>query len=104
MDILSFHGEHRWLSNFWPAKVSLDGVVYPSVEHAYQAAKTEPVNRSVFLRCTAAEAKRLGREVPMRADWGGAKVAVMHSLVAQTLRWTDRRGHGRCHGSPCAGH
>ena len=36
----SFHGVYRFLSNFWPAQVALDGIVYPTVEHAYVAAKT----------------------------------------------------------------
>lgn len=35
----SFRGNFRWLSNFWPCSVVLDGVVYPSVENAYQAVK-----------------------------------------------------------------
>lgn len=37
--IRSFTGTHRFLSNFHPAPVLLDGVVYPTVEHAFQAAK-----------------------------------------------------------------
>jgi predicted NAD-dependent protein-ADP-ribosyltransferase YbiA (DUF1768 family) len=35
-----FEGEHRFLSNFWPSPVDLDGETYASAEHAYQAAKT----------------------------------------------------------------
>ena len=37
--ITRFHGEYRFLSNFYPVKVEYDGVQYPTVEHAYQAAK-----------------------------------------------------------------
>ena len=40
-----FDGEYRFLSNFWYARVSLDGVVYPYVENAYQAAKTQETIR-----------------------------------------------------------
>ena len=36
----SFQGDYRFLSNFWYAKVVLDGVDYRSVEHAYMSAKT----------------------------------------------------------------
>ena len=43
-DIVEFKGEHRWLSNFSDAKVSYDGVEYPTVEHAYQASK--PLTRT----------------------------------------------------------
>lgn len=39
VDILVLQGENRWLSNFWQAQVILDWVVFPSIEHAYQAAK-----------------------------------------------------------------
>ena len=35
-----FQGEYRFLSNFWPAPVEFEGITYPSVEHAYQSAKT----------------------------------------------------------------
>lgn len=83
MDILEFQGEYRWLSNFWPAGVMLDGVAYPSVENAYQAAKTHPENRAPFQRCTSWEAKKLGRQIPVRSGWNDIKVDVMRSLIEQ---------------------
>lgn len=81
--ITSFQGEYRWLSNFWPAPVSLDGVVYPSVEHAYQAAKTDPCLRAPFLTCTPGEAKRLGRFAPIRPEWERIKIQTMRDLIGQ---------------------
>jgi len=39
--ISEFKGDYRFLSNFYAASVYLDGILYPSVEHAFQAAKTE---------------------------------------------------------------
>ena len=33
--------EYRFLSNFWEASFCLDGVVYRSVEHFFQAQKTD---------------------------------------------------------------
>ncbi|MCL4722805.1 MAG: NADAR family protein [Rhodocyclaceae bacterium] len=83
MDIEAFQGEYRWLSNFWPVPVKLDGVVYPTVENAYQAAKASPHLREPFRRCEAWQAKRLGRHVEMRADWDKAKLQVMRSLLNQ---------------------
>lgn len=83
VDILGFQGEHRWLSNFWPAKVILDAAFFPSIEHAFQAAKTHPSLRGPFMRCTAGEAKRLGRTVKMRADWEQVKVPIMRALIIQ---------------------
>src|SRR5262245_22740028 len=61
--ITEFQGEHRWLSNFWPCGVEFEGVMYPSAEHAYQAAKTldEGARRRIAGLATAAEAKAAGR-------------------------------------------
>lgn len=84
MDIPEFQGEYRWLSNFWPARVTLDGCVYPSVENAYQAAKAvTAVERAPFGQCTAAQAKRLGRTISIRSDWDASRVAVMRDLLEQ---------------------
>lgn len=37
--ISEFTGDYRFLSNFWPYDIPFEGTVFPSVEHAYQAAK-----------------------------------------------------------------
>jgi predicted NAD-dependent protein-ADP-ribosyltransferase YbiA (DUF1768 family) len=39
--IKEIQNEHRWLSNFAPVKINLDGIEYPSVEHAYMPAKSD---------------------------------------------------------------
>lgn len=36
----SFHGEYAFLSNYYDSPIFYDGILYPSVEHAFQAAKT----------------------------------------------------------------
>lgn len=78
----SFQGRHRWLSNFWPSAVLMDGLLYGSVENAYQAAKAHPSQRRPFLGCCSpGQAKRLGRRVPLPADWEQRKVGVMRSLL-----------------------
>jgi len=83
-EITRFFGEYRWLSNFWPCVVVLDGVEYPSVENAYQAAKTtSPSERVVFETCAAGQSKRLGKSVTLRADWDDVKVSIMKYLIAQ---------------------
>jgi len=35
-----FRRGYRFLSNFHPCEVEMDGETYPSVEHAYQTAKS----------------------------------------------------------------
>ena len=36
----NFDGEFAFLSNFSPDPCAFEGIVYPTVEHAFQAAKT----------------------------------------------------------------
>ena len=78
-----FTGRWKALSNFEPAWVYFDGVAYPTVEHAFQAAKTFNQWERDAIRSarTPAEAKRLGRAVDLRADWEVAKVDVMRELL-----------------------
>ena len=79
--ISSFSGEYRWLSNFWLVKVSPldDRIVYPSVEHAYQAAKTDNLSDRVIISnlSTPGKAKRFGRTLTIRKDWDNIKEDVM---------------------------
>lgn len=79
----SFKGEHAFLSNFYPTKIVVDGIVYRSVEHAYQAAKTtdEKVKRVIRAKPYASEAKRLGDTVQKREDWDNIKIGVMKELL-----------------------
>lgn len=90
----SFQGYYRFLSNFWPAEVCLDGVVYPSVEHAYVAAKTLDLEMREQIRQvqTPGQVKRFGRKLQLRPDWDDVKVSVMKDLVAQKFaEGTDLR-------------
>jgi ribA/ribD-fused uncharacterized protein len=79
----SFQGEYRFLSNFWPAEVVYEGLRYPTVEHAYQAAKTLDLDerRRIAALATPAEAKRVGRGPAPRPDWERVKFAVMEACV-----------------------
>lgn len=79
-----FSGKNRWLSNFWPAEVELDGMLYSSVEHAYQAAKTLNMeDRALFQGITAGVEKSLGKKLVVRDDWNEVKIAVMTHLNLQ---------------------
>lgn len=91
MAIESFRGEHSFLSNFHPCTVKYSGKRYPSVEHAYQAAKTlDPDEREKIGQAeTPAEAKRLGNSERLsrlgkfRTDWETQKLIMMDFLVYQ---------------------
>lgn len=81
--ITKFSGKYNFLSNFHPVTVYFEGVTYPSVEHAYQAAKTtDPAIREVVCNAALArDAKRLAQKIALRPDWEDVKLAVMHQLV-----------------------
>lgn len=81
----SFQGENRWLSNFWPCQVTLDGETYNSTEAAYVAGKTTGLEARRAIRAleTPGQVKRFGRSLKLRPDWGEAKVPLMLSLLRQ---------------------
>ena len=87
MSIELFDGEYRFLSNFWPANVELDGEIYPSVENAYQAAKTNLVGARVSFRTySPGEAKKFGRKLVIRGDWESVKLIIMERLIRQKFQ------------------
>jgi len=83
--IQEFQGDYRWLSNFWPARVGLDGVFYPTVEHAYQAGKTiiRAERHDIWLAPSPGKAKRWGKNVTLRPDWEVVKLSIMEALLRQ---------------------
>src|SRR3954465_12911198 len=79
----SFQGEYRFLSNFWPAEVAFEKLTFPTVEHAYQAAKTLSMEerKRIANLPTPGEAKKEGRKVSQRPDWQQVKFQVMEECV-----------------------
>lgn len=83
MMIDSFQGEYRFLSNFFLTIIKYEGIEYPSVEHAYQAAKSLDRNvRKRIAECsTPGMAKRMGKGVRLRSDWERKKLSIMEELI-----------------------
>jgi len=83
--IREFRGEHRFLSNFWPANVLLDGESYPTVEHAYQAAKTTDaqMRRRIRFMTAPGKVKKLGSGLALRPYWHQLKLTIMYELLKQ---------------------
>ena len=108
--IAGFSENYRFLSNFYHAPIFYNGVSYPTVENAYQAAKFATMlpatlvsilgedhvrqydpNLSLshpnlvgmfFASLPPQKAKTMGRKLPLDADWESRKESVMRELVA----------------------
>lgn len=83
MAIDTFHGEYHWLSNFEPSPIVYKSQLWPTVEHAYQAAKTDNTEQKERIRAapTPSNAKVWGRKATMRRTWEDEKVGVMCELL-----------------------
>jgi ribA/ribD-fused uncharacterized protein len=105
----SFHYDYRFLSNFYPAKVSIWGIDFATSEHAYQWAKTFDENEKFtvlfkvkpketpdgvaqIVPTTAAQAKRAGDKVTKRSDWEEVRYGIMlEVLLAKFTQNADLR-------------
>jgi len=93
MSIKEFSGKYRFLSNFWPAEVMWGKEKYPTVEHAYQAQKSLDFEEREKIRkaSTPGQAKRLGKEVAFRKDWGSVRKGIMELLLKRKFSIPDLR-------------
>lgn len=92
--IAEFQGKYRFLSNFYRLPglgVELDGLYYPTVEHAFVAAKTldEKLRAKARACKTPGEAKRLGRTFKLRDGWDDIQTSIMLDLVRQKFDGRD---------------
>jgi hypothetical protein len=80
---------YREFSNFYVAPFEVGGVCWASVEHYYQAQKTDDDAQAAWVRKSqsAGEAKRRGRRVKLRFDWDRVKGSVM--LTALRAKFTQ---------------
>ena len=80
-----FVGEFAFLSNFYKSTVYVNGEAYPTVEHAFQAAKTDDSSTKKIIKNAKNpwEAKKLGKSVQLPVDWDKNKVSVMRELVQE---------------------
>lgn len=84
-------GQHTFLSNFYPSPIQAvlgnrfdDIIIYPTVEHYFQAQKSLDIvyQKSVAEAASPGKAKRLGRKVTLRPDWETVKYDVMRVGVS----------------------
>ena len=82
--VKGFFDDYRWMSNFHITPVWYEGVLYPSSENAYQAAKVDCDDRKEFLTCTPNESKKLWKSfhsIYTEESWDIAKFDIMSSVV-----------------------
>jgi predicted NAD-dependent protein-ADP-ribosyltransferase YbiA (DUF1768 family) len=86
MNIMTFQGENRWLSNFARVIIKYNGLQFASVEAAYQAAKSNDIKvQRSFTTVSASEAKQKGRKITLREDWEAIKLDVMEDMIRLSL-------------------
>lgn len=69
-------------SNFYPCKIYLDSLVWPSVEHYYQSQKFPPEDRErVRLQPTAMKAKAESYKSPHVSNWDSIKEDIMYTAL-----------------------
>jgi len=84
--ITEFQNENRWLSNFAPVKIILDGLEFQSVEHAYMSAKLDDKEWKKFcsdLSNSAGTVKRKSRNIKLKSNWDRIKLKIMASCLEQ---------------------
>lgn len=92
-EIKGFFGDYRFLSNYHLCQTEYEGLVYPSTEHAYQAAKWPQNQRTQFLNITSAESKQLGKKAPLNIEeWDKKKDIIMFELLWQKFIYNKELG------------
>lgn len=91
--ISAFRGRWTKLGNYSSCTVFYEGHAYPTVEHAYQAQKTEDkaLQKHIREQATPALAKWLARSVPLREDWERIKLNIMRDLLLEKFSQDPER-------------
>ena len=81
--ISHFKGQYYFLSNFFRSSIEIDAVVYPTVEHYYQAMKTQDQTERerIISAGSPSQAKKYGRQSTLRSDWESIKLEVMERAL-----------------------
>ena len=92
VSISEFRGEYYFLSNFYSAPVTYNGMCFENNEAAFQAAKC-PERMTEFCRLNPSEAKRLGRRVMSIAHKSSVFPLRLKRLLstAKKTHWWSRR-------------
>lgn len=87
MRIERFWKEYKFLDNFADTLIEYEGIMYTSVEAAFQSAKTfDMEKRKRIARYDPAAAKRAGRKLQLRPDWESVKDDIMYELLKKKFQ------------------
>lgn len=98
--ITEFRGKWTKLSNYSIVSIWYKDHMYPSVEHAYQAAKsTDPVIQQMVRNlATPNLAKKMGKEIQdnpliyhFRQDFHNVKIGIMYDLLVEKFKQEPER-------------
>jgi len=84
--ITEFKEEYCWLSNFHPCKIILNNLEYPSVEHAYQSAKSNDIEWKKYCQNSnnyAGKIKINSKNIIKHKDWEDHKITIMYLCLIQ---------------------
>jgi hypothetical protein len=81
--ILGFYGKYKALSNYDDTSFAINNIIFPTSEHAFHYFKTHDLSwrEQILTADTPAEAKRLGRQCPMREDWEDKKTLIVREIL-----------------------
>jgi hypothetical protein len=85
-DVRGFFGEYRFLSNFYPSPMEINGKRYETNEHFYQASKADNDLDHEYVRTAPSSgvAKHRGKRIPLREDWNKVRLNIMlEGLIAK---------------------
>jgi len=79
---LELKGPYKCLGNSYSATILVEGITYPSVEHAFQAAKvSDRATKFQISKASLAEVRNLLEDIWIRPNWNDVKYATLHQLV-----------------------
>ena len=80
-----FRNQFSFLSNFHPCEITIGSHTYGNAEAAYQALKCKGYEDK-FIGLTGAEAKRLGKYLPMQEGWDEKRIDAMRFVLQQKFK------------------
>lgn len=92
--IQGFTGQWAFLSNLYPSPVEWNNFLFPCVENAFQAAKTDDSEQWRHLaQLPPDEAAVFGRSLILRPGWDAQRLAVMTALLELKFEIPALRRH-----------